>query len=39
MYGDNRRCPGLACPQPVIQTRKAMQEADQIVTLVDNETS
>ena len=30
---------GLACPQPVIQTRKAMQEAAQIVTLVDNETS
>jgi selenium metabolism protein YedF len=30
---------GLACPQPVIQTRKAMQEMDQIVTLVDNETS
>ena len=30
---------GLACPQPVIQTRKAMQEADQLVTLVDNETS
>jgi selenium metabolism protein YedF len=30
---------GLACPQPVIQTRKAMEHADQIVTLVDNETS
>jgi selenium metabolism protein YedF len=30
---------GLACPQPVIQTRKAMQGADQVVTLVDNETS
>lgn len=30
---------GLACPQPVIQTRKAMQQAEQIVTLVDNETS
>lgn len=30
---------GLACPQPVIQTRKAMQQGDQIVTLVDNETS
>jgi selenium metabolism protein YedF len=30
---------GLACPQPVIQTRKAMQQVDQIVTLVDNETS
>jgi selenium metabolism protein YedF len=30
---------GLACPQPVIQTRKAMQEADRIVTLVDNESA
>ena len=30
---------GLACPQPVIQTRKAMEQADQVVTLVDNETS
>ena len=30
---------GLACPQPVMQTRKAMQEAAQVVTLVDNETS
>jgi selenium metabolism protein YedF len=30
---------GLACPQPVIQTRKAMQQTDQIVTLVDNETA
>lgn len=30
---------GLACPQPVIETRKAMRQTDQIVTLVDNETS
>ena len=30
---------GLACPQPVIQTRRAMQQADQIVTVVDSETS
>jgi selenium metabolism protein YedF len=30
---------GLACPQPVIRTRKAMQAADHVVTLVDNETS
>ena len=30
---------GLACPQPVVRTRKAMQQADQVVTLVDNETS
>ena len=30
---------GLACPQPVLQTRKAMQQAEEIVTLVDSETS
>ena len=30
---------GLACPQPVVHTRKAMQQAEQVVTLVDNETS
>ncbi|NIV29956.1 MAG: sulfurtransferase-like selenium metabolism protein YedF [Anaerolineae bacterium] len=30
---------GLACPQPVIETRKAMQQADRILTLVDSETS
>lgn len=30
---------GLACPQPVIETRNAMQQADRIITLVDNETS
>jgi selenium metabolism protein YedF len=30
---------GLPCPQPVIQTRRAMQQADQIVTLVDSDTS
>jgi selenium metabolism protein YedF len=30
---------GLACPQPVILTRNAMQETDQVVTLVDSETS
>lgn len=28
---------GLACPQPVLQTRRAMQCADHVVTLVDNE--
>ena len=30
---------GLACPQPVILTRKAMQGSDRIQTLVDSETS
>jgi tRNA 2-thiouridine synthesizing protein A len=34
--GDAR---GLACPQPVILTRNAMQEADRVVMLVDSETS
>ena len=30
---------GMACPQPVIETRKAMQGTDRLVTLVDSETS
>jgi len=30
---------GLPCPQPVINTRKALAEADQVTTIVDNETS
>lgn len=30
---------GLACPQPVIQTRRAMLGDDHIVTLVDNQTA
>jgi selenium metabolism protein YedF len=30
---------GLACPQPVIRTRKAMAESTEVVTLVDSETS
>ncbi len=30
---------GLACPQPVILTRKALQESDQVVVIVDNDTS
>jgi selenium metabolism protein YedF len=30
---------GLACPQPVILTRNAMKQTDQIQTLVDSETS
>jgi tRNA 2-thiouridine synthesizing protein A len=30
---------GLACPQPVIQTCKAMEQTDWIATLVDSETS
>ncbi len=30
---------GLACPQPVIRARQAMQGAEQVVTLVDNDTA
>jgi selenium metabolism protein YedF len=30
---------GLACPQPVIQTRKAMQEAEHVMVLVDDGTA
>ncbi|MBI4330857.1 MAG: sulfurtransferase-like selenium metabolism protein YedF [Chloroflexi bacterium] len=28
---------GLACPEPVLRTMKAMKEAEQLVTIVDNE--
>jgi selenium metabolism protein YedF len=28
---------GLACPQPVILTRRALQESDAVTTIVDNE--
>jgi len=30
---------GLACPQPVILTRKALQESAAVITIVDNETA
>jgi selenium metabolism protein YedF len=30
---------GLPCPQPVILTRKALQEDDAVTTIVDNETA
>jgi selenium metabolism protein YedF len=30
---------GLACPQPVILTRNALQETDGVITIVDNETA
>lgn len=32
-------CRGLACPQPVIQTKKAMAEAEKVTTIVDNDTA
>lgn len=34
-------CRGLACPQPVINTKKALESMDQgtVVTLVDNDTA
>jgi len=27
----------LACPQPVVLTKKALEEADEVITIVDNE--
>jgi selenium metabolism protein YedF len=30
---------GLACPQPVILTRRALEGADSVTTIVDNETA
>jgi selenium metabolism protein YedF len=30
-------CRGLACPQPVIRTKKAMSEWEQVTTIVDND--
>ncbi len=30
---------GLPCPQPVILTRKALQESDELTTIVDDETA
>jgi selenium metabolism protein YedF len=32
-------CRGLACPQPVVRTKKAMSESDRVTTIVDNETA
>lgn len=29
-------CRGLACPQPVVETKKALAEADELTLLVDN---
>lgn len=29
-------CRGLACPQPVMETKKALVEADELIVLVDN---
>ncbi|MFY9140483.1 MAG: sulfurtransferase-like selenium metabolism protein YedF [Thermacetogeniaceae bacterium] len=30
---------GLSCPQPVILTKKALEESDQVTTIVDNRTA
>ena len=27
----------MDCPQPVILTRRALEEADEVITIVDNE--
>jgi selenium metabolism protein YedF len=32
-------CRGLACPQPVINVRKALEAGEQVVAIVDNETA
>ena len=32
-------CRGLACPQPVLETRKALEDAEELLVLVDNQTS
>lgn len=32
-------CRGLACPQPVIQTKKALSEGKTVITIVDNDTA
>ncbi len=29
-------CRGLACPQPVLETKKALAEAEELIVLVDN---
>lgn len=30
---------GMACPHPVILTKRALEEADEVITIVDNETA
>lgn len=30
-------CRGLACPQPVMETKKALAEAEELIVLVDNQ--
>jgi selenium metabolism protein YedF len=30
---------GLSCPHPVVLTKKALEEADEVTTIVDNETA
>ncbi len=32
-------CRGLACPQPLIQPKKAIAEAETVTTIVDNDTA
>ena len=32
-------CRGLACPQPVIRTRRAIQQSGPVTSIVDNETA
>ncbi|MDD5095598.1 MAG: sulfurtransferase TusA family protein [Dehalococcoidia bacterium] len=30
-------CRGLACPEPVVRTNKALEQADEVTAIVDNE--
>jgi len=39
MEGQTVDARGLACPQPVIQTRKALQDTDDLTVIVDNDTA
>lgn len=32
-------CRGLACPQPVLETKKALEEAEELLVLLDNPSS
>lgn len=32
-------CRGLACPQPAVQPKKAIAEAETVTTIVDNDTA
>lgn len=35
----NLDCRGLSCPEPVIMTKKALKDADELEVIVDNRVS